>query len=540
MASKLLRLTRSVLLVAALVGCGSDDDTSAPSVVEQLEAAGIGQFLGGDVPTPTVEGDWLRYEFAPTEGGPVCLFGDPYLVFVRPGSNDKVQFYLEGGGACWNEATCFGQSGLGAKETADPIAPLDVLGGTLGEGEGNPLDGWNVVYVPYCDGSVFSGDNVVEYDSGTVYHRGRVNISAALDIMRASFPAPSEIVVSGSSAGGYGTFSGYGEMRVAYPDTPIYVLNDSGPGLQNNDDPQSIAERSENWDFERFIVEGCTRCDEQVAYLIDWALENDPDTRFALFSYQRDFVISDFLMIERTEYRDLLLDVSGEIAARNPQRFKRFLRDGESHTILLGVGLGPDFAVGVDGTFEEQEIDGTNLPDWIADFLVDGPEWRDLVEPEGVFVAAGEETILTFPDLGEPDRGSIDFTLTPQGDSPDTGDTSLVQIRTPHEWENRMQVVKNGDYLRFIVTDSTGHEADISYKIPDWVSGEVHRVHATWDNGVTTLYVDGKRVGSNTYPGDLQFQPNTPMHIGSDLDDASYGGAGADIGNFKIYGNRTQ
>ena len=367
-------------MAVGLAGCGSDDDGDSASVVEQLEAVGIGQYLGGAVPAPTSQGDWLRYEFAPGAGGPVCLFGTPYQVFVRPGVNDKVLFYLEGGGACWNEATCFGQSGLGAKETAEPIAPLDVFGGVLGHGAGNPLDGWNVVYVPYCDGSVFSGDNVVEYASGTVYHRGQVNISAALDVMRDNFPAPSEIVVSGSSAGGYGTFTGYGVMRVAYPEETIYVLNDSGPGLQNNDDPQAIAERSANWRFDQFIVEDCTRCDEQVAYLIDWALDNDPDTRFALFSYQRDFVISDFLMIERTEYRDLLLDVSDDIAARNPDRFKRFLRDGESHTILLGVGIGPDFAVGVDGTFDSQEIDGTDLPTWIADFLVDGPEWRDLVE----------------------------------------------------------------------------------------------------------------------------------------------------------------
>jgi len=505
-----------VVAVAAMIGCGSDDDGgSAPlTVVEQLEAVGIGQYFGREVPQPTSEGDWLRYEFTPSEDGPVCLFGTPYLVFVRPGINDKVLFYLEGGGACWSEETCFGDVGLGAKETAEPLAPLDVFGGVLGSGPGNPMDGWNVVYVPYCDGSVFSGDNVVEYASGTVHHSGQANISAAIDVMRASFPDPSDIVVSGSSAGGYGTFSGYGAMRVAYPDKSVLVLNDSGPGLQNNGDPEAIAERSENWRFDEFIVEGCTRCDEQVAFLIDWALENDSDTRFALFSYQRDFVISDFLALERAAYRDLLLDVSGEVAARNPDRFKRFLIDGESHTILLGVGIGPGFQVGVDGTFDSQQIDGTDLPAWVADFLIDGPVWRDLVAPEVLVFLPGEDAILTFPDIGASDRGTLDFSIAPQWSGVDPTDNAIVGIGDEHD--NRLRIVKRGEFLHFTITDHTGYEAEISYAIDGWERGGSHHIVATWDDGRTTLYVDGAQVGEASYPGTLDFGSGVPMFIGSD------------------------
>jgi hypothetical protein len=69
------------------------------------------------------------------------------------------------------------------------------------------------------------------------------NLSAAVTAMRAAFPNPGMIVVSGYSAGGYGTFAGYGVTRVAYPDTPIVTFNDSGPGLQNPDDAVNIAER---------------------------------------------------------------------------------------------------------------------------------------------------------------------------------------------------------------------------------------------------------------------------------------------------------
>ncbi len=406
-------LRRIWILVCAIgmatsVGCGGDDDSGAKaelSVVEQLEAVGIGKYLSRDIPTPTSDGDWLHYEFEPSEDGPICLFGTPYQVFVRPGQSDKVLFYLEGGGGCWNEETCFGDTALGAKETSDPIAPLTVFGGILGTGPGNPLGGWSVVYVPYCDGSVFGGDNVVEYDRGTVYHRGQANISAGLDIMRDNFPNPSEIMVSGSSAGGYGTFTGYGVMRVAYPDKKIYVLNDSGPGLQNNDDQKSIDERAENWDFEQFIVDGCERCGEQLTFLIDWALANDPDTRMALFSYKRDFVISDFLMLERTDYRDLMLDVTDVVHALHADRFKRFMVEGESHTILLGVGVAPGFEVGVEGTFASLAIDGIGLSDWVADFVSDGPAWQDLIEG-GRFLDFGEDPVNRPTLASELPRGS--------------------------------------------------------------------------------------------------------------------------------------
>ncbi len=373
-----------VAISLSMVACGGDDDNDAvvaQGLIEQLEAVGLGQYLGRDVPAPTQEDAWMRYDFALSDDGPKCLFGTPYKVYVRPGTNDKVLFYLEGGGGCWDEESCFGETQFGAKTTSDPIAPLAVFQGGIfaTSNPDNPFDGWNVLYVPYCDGSVFSGDNVVEYDRGTVYHRGQVNLSAAIDVMRDNFPAPSEIVVSGSSAGGFGTFPGYGVMRVAYPDTPMLVLNDSGPGVQNNDDVDSVNERRDNWRFQEFIVTACDECFQQPAFLTDWALDNDSQLRVALFSYLNDFVISGFLNMEGDAYRDLLLDVSGEIQSRQPDRFKRYFVQGASHVILLGAGVGPD---GVTADFDRVEIDGIGLRAWLRDFLSDGPDWRDLIEPD--------------------------------------------------------------------------------------------------------------------------------------------------------------
>lgn len=151
---------------------------------------------------------------------------------------------------------------------------------------------------------------------------------------------------------------------------------------------------------------------------------------------------------------------------------------------------------------------------------------------DGQWLDVGEDALLTFPDMGNlnPNSGTVSLDIVPNWNGTDPTDNSLMQIRDPHKWENRMQLVKNGEFLRFIVTDNTGFEADISYRINNWVEGDAHRVTATWDNGVTTLYVDGKQVGSNSFPGQLDFQTNPAMHLGSDLaNGGSYGGANARI-----------
>lgn len=149
---------------------------------------------------------------------------------------------------------------------------------------------------------------------------------------------------------------------------------------------------------------------------------------------------------------------------------------------------------------------------------------------DGQWLDVGEDALMTFPDMGNlnPKSGTVSLDIQPNWNGADPTDNSLMQIREPHKWENRMQLVKNGEFLRFIVTDNTGYEADISYRISNWVEGDTHRVTATWNDGVTTLYVDGKQVGSNTFPGILEFSSNPPMHLGSDLENGgSYGGANA-------------
>lgn len=100
---------------------------------------------------------------------------------------------------------------------------------------------------------------------------------------------------------------------------------------------------------------------------------------------------------------------------------------------------------------------------------------------EGDWIDFDEDAMMTFPENGNanPDAGTITLDIKPNWNGTDVTDNSLLQIREPHKWENRMQLVKNGQFLRFIVTDDTGHEADISFKIDKWVEGDAHNVTAS-------------------------------------------------------------
>lgn len=352
------------LLALSLGSCGSDDGGGGTSIAEEIAAANVGQYLGVIQPDSSeVNGAWTEYHYDAAKEEAICYTGLPYQVNVRPGTTNKVLLYLEGGGACWSAATCYGIPI--AKGSAGPAPNAGIISASNAD---NPFKDWNVVYAPYCDGSVFGGDNEVVYNDRRTFHHGLRNLSAAVTQMLEAFPEPEQIVVAGSSAGGFGTYSGYGVVRVAYPDTQILVFDDSGPGIQNLNATEAVQQREENWKFRQFLPASCTRCAEQITYLTEWSLERDPDLRVAYFDYLQDGVLRFFLNVSAAEFESLLRQVTDDIHSRQNERFQRFFKQGPTHTVLLS----PEFYT--------LSIDGTTVRDWTQGFLDGSEVWRDLVE----------------------------------------------------------------------------------------------------------------------------------------------------------------
>lgn len=161
---------------------------------------------------------------------------------------------------------------------------------------------------------------------------------------------------------------------------------------------------------------------------------------------------------------------------------------------------------------------------------IDAPDFGD----DGIKFTEGSQ--MTFEQAGgaSGDAGTISLEIEPDWAGGAQTDNSLVQIRDPSSFGNRLQLVKNGRFLRFILADNLGQEADISVDIRDWQPGELRKITATWGEGRTSLFIDGQLAGQNTYQGAFEIAPTTPLHLGSDYRGSDYAGANGVIRDFKL------
>ena len=351
--------------------------------MRDLSDAGVDKYLGDFTPIFSEElaDGWVKHTFDPQGGdGPICIAGTPFTVFTREQNPAKLMIFLQGGGACWQD---FYFCNILADEVPPPLAGpqsgiwVDSFD-TGSEVLPNPVGDWSVVYVPYCDGSVFTGDNDVadpNFPFGPVrFHRGLRNISAAMDLAHDTFSHPSRILVAGSSAGGVGAASMAPFLaRFLYGNNDhLFVFNDAGPVAINTNDVAAVQARAADWNFGSLFPASCTDCDDQgqTTELIEWRLENDSTVREAFYSTDGDATDRFFLNVPTQEaYRELILSEHGALHQAYPDRYNAFIRSGDDeHTALQR----PSFYLA--------EANGVPLYEWTDDFLVPRPFWQEIVE----------------------------------------------------------------------------------------------------------------------------------------------------------------
>jgi hypothetical protein len=340
---------------------GFDDAARA-----ELLAHGFGKYLNAFQPSRVDAGDTTTtYTFAPDEHGPICMQGAPFMASARDGASDDLLIYLQGGGACWT-GTC-----AASTTTSGGAYPI---GWTDGDAR-NPLSDFDLLNVGYCDGSVFAGDGEVHDPAngapdGIRYHHGLANLSAALDLGKKRWPSPRRIVLAGSSAGGYGTILATAVVRLVWPKTDLFVIDDAGPGLTNPAEPSQYATILKEWNLAARIPPSCAACqDGQFTPFIGWSLEHDPTIRAGLFSsYEDDVIGQQFLGMTGPGYAKLLVAETGAIHASYPWRFERYLVDGAAHTALLAG-------------FYDMNVDNVPLPEWTRRMIDDESDWYDALEP---------------------------------------------------------------------------------------------------------------------------------------------------------------
>ncbi len=367
-----------------------------PQAEQELRDAEVDKYVGMFSPVASVDvgAGWTKHIFDTAGGaGPICIAGTNFSAFTKRGNPAKLLIMLQGGGACWQDF--YNCNVLAEDQEPPPPAPLGIWDDVSGL---NPLEDWSVVYMPYCDGSVFSGDNDVvdpnwqAYIEGELglppgagplvrFHRGLRNVTAGIDLAHEMFPGASRILVAGSSAGGVGA-SAFAPFlaRMAYGNNKkLMVFNDAGPVAINLEDTGAIAARAADWQFGQFYPASCTSCSDmgQSTELIKWRLENDNTIREAFYSTDFDLTNRFFLklvppfvdfVVGGLIYRNLIISEHGIINMLFPDRYKRFIRAARfSHTALQN-----------DQFYES--ANGVPLYEWLGDFLVPRPSWTDIVE----------------------------------------------------------------------------------------------------------------------------------------------------------------
>ena len=372
---------RNVLLAGVLLACatacesGSDSGNETLGVsptqpdmpiteqpFQELYDQGVDRYLGVFAPmmAELLPGGITTYTFDGSSGGPICFTGNQYAMSTRNGASSELMIFLQGGGLC-------GPNGCDAVEAADPVTPIPF--GILNAGDpGNPTADYNVAYLPYCDGSLWMGDRDIDEDGdgfGDRLFRGVQNLSASLDVVAGAYPSPSKILLTGNSAGGFGSHIALPLVRKLYPGVPVELANDSGMGILSEGGQERL---NEYWNSSAFFPASCETCIGEDGNLTDYhkyQLAEDPDLRVGFLSTKQDAVVT----VERgtlsgPEFERQLLEAIDELSEAFPERFRSLIADGDGHTFILR-----DF---------ERSVGGTTVKRWIADMLDSNADWTSV------------------------------------------------------------------------------------------------------------------------------------------------------------------
>jgi hypothetical protein len=179
---------------------------------------------------PTVVGADGQNHTATCSGYPGT---DPKFSFwEKRGTSKDLVVFFEGGGACWDAYSCSYPNQFYTSAIPPNANPANYEGIFKLDSAANPVKDWTFVYIPYCTADVHVGSADKTYYPGlTLHHRGYDNFMVVLDWIRNHVDAPKNILVTGSSAGGYGATAHFPWLAEAYPNAHMYVIADASQGV---------------------------------------------------------------------------------------------------------------------------------------------------------------------------------------------------------------------------------------------------------------------------------------------------------------------
>jgi hypothetical protein len=321
-----------------LLGCGSSSSAESPDAGKD---SGGGLPLGSPITATADKWTWVPFADSSCANGTTTGIG--VNLTGTPGA--RALIYLEGGGACWSDLTCYtlmtaANITTGYGETnfaADVATELSIPGGFFDRtASANPFKDYNYVYVPYCTGDVFAGNNVAKFTTATTHFAGYTNMGAFLSRIVPTFPDADRIILAGSSAGGFGAALNWWRAQQAFGSIRVDLIDDSGTAMPNSalgqagvtlEDTQAAA-----WNLAGAFPPGCTTCSKDLSTLYGFYEKAFPKQRGALLSYTADTVLPSFFGISTAEFTDgLSADVGAYFGASS--NLEAFVFAGAGHVL---------------------------------------------------------------------------------------------------------------------------------------------------------------------------------------------------------------
>jgi hypothetical protein len=330
-----------------------------------------------EAPIDAPEATWTWVDVPQSQ----CADGSATGFGINPSAlSDRVLIYLAGGGACWNYLTCysFGTAsnldGYGAADFAVDVAALDTAGQFFDRNDSaNPFRDYSYVAIPYCTGDVFAGDNVVDLSflgsKITTHFVGHRNMAAFLKRLAATFPNAGRVILSGSSAGGFGATLNWWQAQNAFPQVRVDLINDSGAVMPEDvlADPNTTEQtQRQNWNLAATLPPGCTACANAFDVILAFYADVFPDNRGALLSYNPDSVIRLFYSLSESQF-------SAGLAELEAQQFDPTLN------LRYFEAVGPDHVLWTHP--DDVVVGSTTVREFITKMVEDDATWDSVTPP---------------------------------------------------------------------------------------------------------------------------------------------------------------
>ncbi len=314
-----------------------------------------------------------------------CGDGSPTGIGVNLSTqSSRVLLYLEGGGACWTDLTCYtvmtasnfttgyGESSFTSESTSTSY--LAEPGGFFDRtAADNPFKDYSYVYVPYCTGDIHSGNNVATYTSGTGHHVGFANMTAYLERLVPTFPKADRVILAGSSAGGFGAAFNWWQTQQAFGKVRVDLIDDSGTpmppdveaeatgfGFAANGAGESLLRTQ--WGLAKTFPPGCTGCATRLDALLPFYATAFPNQRATLLTYIQDSTLPTFYGITTDQF---VTGLNEELASdfKSDQNFQYFSVNASGHVLWFT----PSLTVTTTAT--------VTLQQFVTQMVTDDPTW---------------------------------------------------------------------------------------------------------------------------------------------------------------------